>query len=194
MDLVLRLASLTASLALVAALLSTAQASASDPWQQLHRPLHLPRLATGTPCPVSRADPRVDWVRANIFGGSGIGRGPVYPGLGRSSTLNAPPDTQDGGPWHGQKVFWYVLPGYRGPVLIRGRRLDGAQWMRFDAGKLPAAELRISPLETVSWDGQPTGSRGRPSAVRVRAAGCYGVQVDGTSFSRVVVFRVALAS
>jgi hypothetical protein len=47
--------------------------------------------------------------------------------------------------------------------------------------------------ETVSWDGQPPGSRGRPSGVRVRASGCYGVQVDGTEFTRVVVFEVRLA-
>jgi hypothetical protein len=65
--------------------------------------------------------------------------------------------------------------------------------MRFDGGRLPAPELRIDESETVSWDGQPAGSRGRPSAVRVRAPGCYGVQIDGTSFSRVVVFEVRLA-
>ncbi len=78
-------------------------------------------------------------------------------------------------------------------MLIRGRRLDGPQVMRFDGGKLPAAELRIALGETVSWPWQPAGSRGRPSGVRVLASGCYGVQIDGTSFSRVVVFRVALA-
>jgi hypothetical protein len=46
---------------------------------------------------------------------------------------------------------------------------------------------------TVSWQGQPPGSRGLPSAVRVRVAGCYGVQIDGAGFSRVVVFKVVLA-
>jgi hypothetical protein len=107
--------------------------------------------------------------------------------------LDAPPDTQFGGPWHGQKVFWYVLPTYRGPVLLRGRRLDGPEEMRFDGGREPPREIRIAPGETVSWDGRQEGSRGRPSAVRVRATGCYGVQVDGTSFTRTVVFRVTLS-
>jgi len=29
--------------------------------------------------------------------------------------------------------------------------------------------------------------------VRARASGCYGLQIDGASFSRVVVFKVVLA-
>jgi hypothetical protein len=167
--------------------------SPPDPWAPLRRPLALPRLEPGAPCPVSPVDASVAWEAAHIFGGSGVGPGPVYPGLGTAPFLNAPADTQFGGPWHGQKVFWYVTPAYRGPVLIRGRRLDGPEWMRFDEGRLPAAELRIEEGETVSWDGQPPGSRGRPSGVRVRASGCYGVQIDGTEFSRVVVFEVRLA-
>jgi hypothetical protein len=134
----------------------------------------------------------VDWSRAGIFGGFGYGRGPVYPGLGHRPLLEAWPDDQYGGPWYGQKVFWSVLPRYRGTVLLRGRRLDGPQWMRFEGGRLPAAELRIERYDSVSWEGQVEGSRGRPSSVRVRAPGCYGVQIDGTSFTRVVVFRVVL--
>jgi len=47
---------------------------------------------------------------------------------------------------------------------------------------------------TVSWEGQPPGSRGIPSGLRVRAPGCYGVQIDGTNFSRVIVFKAVLAA
>jgi len=46
---------------------------------------------------------------------------------------------------------------------------------------------------TVSWEGQPPGSRGIPSDVRVSAPGCYGVQVDSTNFSRVIVFKAVLS-
>ena len=162
---------------------------ASGPWARLHRPLHLPRLDPGAACPVSRVDRRVDWRRINIFGGSGIGRGPVYPGLGGSGgLLNATPEYPYGGPWFGGKVFWYVKPSYRGRVLIRGHRLDGPQSLGFNGRRLPARELRIGLFETVAWSGQPRGSRGVPSSVRIRASGCYGVQIDGTTFSRVVVF------
>ena len=101
------------------------------------------------------------------------------------------PDRQFGGPWAGQKVFWYVLPSYRGRVLIRGRRLDGPGWLGFNGLRVPDRELRIEPYESVTWAGQPPGSRGRPSAVRARTSGCYGVQIDGATFSRVVVFPVA---
>jgi hypothetical protein len=68
-------------------------------WAKLHRPLHLPRFAPGAACPVSRVDPHIDWKRTNIFGGSGIGRGPVYPGLGGSGgTAYSRRDDQYGGP------------------------------------------------------------------------------------------------
>jgi hypothetical protein len=52
--------------------------------------------------------------------------------------------------------------------------------------------LRIEPYDTVSWSGQPRGARGIPSAVRALTGGCYGVQFDGATFSRIVIFRVAL--
>jgi hypothetical protein len=86
-----------------------------------------------------------------------------------------------------------VRPGYPGRVLIRGRRLNGPQRLGFNGEALPERELRIERGMTVSWQGQPPGSRGVPSAVRVRAAGCYGVQIDGVGFSRVVVFKAVLA-
>jgi hypothetical protein len=175
----------------LAALALIQPVGALNPWARLHRPLHLPRLGPGAVCPVSRVDRRVDWTQINIFGGSGIGRGPVYPGLGGSGGhLYALPDDQYGGPWAGGKVFWYVRPSYRGRVLIRGRRLDGPQSLGFNGRRLPARELRIESYDTVSWPGQPRGSRGIASGVRVRASGCYGMQIDGTSFSRIVVLTV----
>ncbi len=169
-------------------------AGAGDGWGGLRRPLHLPRLEPGAACPVSRADARVAWTRVNIFGGPGIGRGPVYPGLGSTyGLLHAGPDEQYGGPWYGEKVFWYVRPSYRGRVLIRGRRLDGTERLGFNGGRLADPELRILPYDSVSWKGQPTGSRGMASAVRALVGGCYGIQIDGSSFSRVVVIRVEMA-
>jgi len=174
--------------------LAAAAGAGDGGWGALRRPLHLPKLASGAACPVSRVDARVPWERINIFGGTGIGRGPVYPGLGsRSGLLYATRDEQYGGRWFGEKVFWYVLPSYRGPVLIRGHRLDGPQPVGFNGAKLPAFELRIGPNETVSWSGQPAGSRGVASGVRVLTAGCYGFQIDGSSFSRTVVFVADVA-
>ena len=92
-----------------------------------------------------------------------------------------------------QKVFWYIPPSYQGPALIRGSRLDGPQLVRFGPGRVPSPELHIDVGETTSWQGQPPGSRGRPSTVRVKEPGCYAFQIDGTSFSRIVVFVTDLA-
>jgi hypothetical protein len=165
--------------------------AATDVWARLYRPLHLPRLAQGAPCPVSGVNRAVDWKPVNIFGGSGIGPGPVFPGLGSTSGhVNVSPDTQYGGPWLGGKLFWYVLPSYRGPVLLRGRQLDGRHVMGFTGRRTPLRELRIHATDSVGWSGRPPGSRGIPSGVRVLVPGCYGVQMDGTRFSRVVVFEV----
>ena len=75
-----RMRALLLSLLLVAAVAPVADAGthARDSWTQLRRPFHLPKLAPGAACPLSQVDRRIPWKRANIFGGSGIGRGPVY--------------------------------------------------------------------------------------------------------------------
>jgi hypothetical protein len=159
-------------------------------WRKLHRPLHLPQVAQGAPCPVSSVDARIDWASLDIFGGSGIGRGPAYPATGPTAQLTVQTDTQFGGPWLTTKLFWYVRPRYRGPVLIRGRQLDGMHRLGFNGGALPRWELRIHVGETVAWTGQPSYARGLPSNIRALVPGCYGVQIDGTRFSRIVVFRV----
>jgi hypothetical protein len=166
-------------------------AKAATSWRDLHRPLDLPAVAPGTACPTSSVDERVDWEAANIFGGSGIGPGPAYPGLGSPPVgeLRVEPDRRSA--WYGSKVFWYVKPSYRDRVLIRGARLDGAGEMRFsEVGQRRSRELRIGVRDTVQWDGQPRHSRGVPSDVFASGAGCYGVQIDGANFSRTVGFAV----
>jgi hypothetical protein len=183
-------------IAVVAIAAATAAAAPSDQvlWSALRRPLHLPIVAPGSRCPVSKVDHHVRWERIHIFGTSGIGPGPVYPGLGATSgLLNATKDTQYGSAWQGQKVFWYIASSYRGRVLIRGKRIDGPGWLGFNGARVPRDELRIEPYDTVSWSGQPRYSRGIPSGVRARASGCYAAQIDGTAFSRVVVFTIDLA-
>ena len=106
-----------------------------------------------------------------------------------------PPATSDqlfaGSRWTGFKVLWVSRPQYDGPVLIRGRRLDGHGWVGFEQGRVPLAELQFpsgtgagAPLSTHGW-------RNWPSTARLRFPGCYGVQIDGTTFSTVVVFRAS---
>jgi hypothetical protein len=151
----------------------------------------LPSLAPGAPCPASGVS-RFPFARYGVR--PGIGPGPAYPiGFEQPGSVlrfqdPAPPGSSvAGSPWNGQKVLWFVAPRYRGPVLVRGRRLDTPDVLRFDRGRLPAAELRIQPAGTNGY--ARTGPRGRASLTRFRTAGCYAYQIDGTTFSRVIVFE-----
>jgi hypothetical protein len=159
--------------------------AATDPWKALHRPLRIPRIAPGTPCPVS---PTQDASALDpAYGGQVLGRGPAYAGaFTPDATVHYGSSRVEAEGWRGFKVLWIVRPGYRARLLIRGRQLDGPNLLRFDDGLVPPAESRIRPGPGYRpWK----GARDHPSFTRVRAPGCYGYQIDGIGFSRVIVFR-----
>lgn len=155
--------------------------AAPDPWTKLRRPLRISRIAPGSPCPVTPV--------GSTSLGRAQGPGPVYPINGFPTLpFNYPPQPDQlwyGSRWSGQKVLWMGRPSYRGLVLIRGRQLDGSRELRFGDGLNPARELRLRSFGPVA----PSGWRSWPSFTRLRAAGCYAWQVDGKTFSRVIVFR-----
>jgi hypothetical protein len=162
--------------ALAAAILAIQPASAPDPWAKLHRPIHLPRVAKGATCPVTLVG-RTGYPR-------GQGNGPVYP-VGGFPELDymwpvQPEQVFYPSRYGGNKVLW-ATRSHRGPVLIRGRQLDGPNDIRFGLARAPVRELR--------WTVTGAGWRTRPSTIRVRAPGCYAWQIDGKGFSDVVVFR-----
>jgi hypothetical protein len=173
---------------LAMAQVGAAASSATPPtvWKSLHRPLHLPQLRKGAPCPRTKAG------RAAPATGYTLGTGPVYVVLGFSYP---PPDRRgvvhlkDGKVrwgWHWVKTLWAFSPRYRGPVLIRGRRLDGRWPVKFVVLPHRYAELRVPrriPRRADGWSYLPSGSG-------YQATGCYGFQMDGRSFSRVVIFKV----
>ena len=179
---------LAGALALVLMFAGASSSAVSDPWVKLRRPLHIPRLASGTPCPVSVATrPPPD------YSAPALGRGPAYPIFPDAPTFGffyPVPRSQGWYPsdWGGDKMLWIVAPHYRGPLLIRGRQLDGSNLVRFEDGSLPAAEFRV-PAGGVTSIG---GFRDRGGYTRLRAPGCYAWQVDGTTFSRVIVFRAVV--
>jgi hypothetical protein len=157
-------------------------------WRSLHRPLHIPRIAPGTSCPTSKPDPRGDLSRFGGLVGTAWGRGPAYPALQNRDgkpvlEFEYPPSPNSGlagSEWSGQKVMWALNPAYHGRILIRGRQLDGPNELRFDRGLVPPREKRVvSGGLAVGW----------ASLTRLRAEGCYGYQIDGKSFSRVIVFE-----
>jgi hypothetical protein len=153
-----------------------------DVWAVLERrPLHLPPVAPGDPCPVSETEP--------IVGVHGLGRGPVY-AVGPPDGVVRYGGIQEVPGWHVAKVLWLAGPWYRGPALVRGKRLDAAGELVFPlADGPPRASLRFPLWNGVSSPDVPEGWRQQPSWVGFRAPGCYAVQVDALNFSRTIVFR-----
>jgi hypothetical protein len=145
--------------------LCSGQCTGSVP-ASLERPLRLPGLGPGGSCPISR------------------GPGPVEP-LG---SPNVRLTSFIGSSWKAARVTWRSAPSYKGPVLIRGRQLGGSGVVGFGEGHVPYDQLQLLD----SAQGMPRGpSREWPSFTRVQAAGCYAYQVDGSSFSYVIVFRAS---
>jgi hypothetical protein len=187
------------SAAAALALGSAAVSASNDPWDELRRPLQIPRIAPGSPCPASEPNTTIDLSPYGV--GQGFGPGPAYPMLGppiagyrrASLVFDYPPSRGSplyGRIWGGQKALWFLLPGYGDRVLIRGRQLDGPYRVRFGfddlrlgRGALPADEERL----VVAND-----RRDFPSTTRLRTGGCYGYQIDGPNYSRVIVFKTQL--
>jgi len=162
----------------------------------LRRPMRLPHLAAGTRCPVS-APGRM--VARNE--GKAIGPGPIYAlslGLfGHTAVMPfvlPSPALFGGSAWGGQVLKWAGAPSYHGPVLIRGGKLTGRGGLGFGAGPVPLAEMDVPPGPPGGVGLNPGGWRLWPGYARLRSPGCYGLQVDGTTFSEVIIFRACLSS
>ena len=170
-------------------------------WHSLERPLHIPGLATGDACPTTE--------QSGFLASYGIdapfdslpawGPGPAFPtGLGAGSRpllrFEYPPlpgSGWEGSGWGGGKNIWVVAGSYRGPVLVRGRRLNGPNEVRFENGRpgfVPAK--RAHPDLELHLLGPE--SHGNPATTRLRAPGCYAFQVDGRGFSYLIVFEARL--
>jgi hypothetical protein len=154
----------------------------------LRRPLDLPVMHADGACRVS--------IGRHVAPGiaRSVGRGPVYAVVGGGTLVFAYPPAANsifaGSDWSGNKVLWTIAPRYRGPVLIRGRRLDSDGRLGFSVGGVVAwDELQLPAHGPASRNGY----RVWPSQVRVREAGCYGVQVDGIGFSYAIVIRAERA-
>lgn len=153
-------------------------------WSELRRPLRISRIEPGARCPETPS------VNLSAAFGPAQGDGPLYPvgAAGGMPFLYPVQADQVWYPseWSGNKIAWTAAKSFRGPVLIRGRRLDGTDRLGFGEKSVPAAELRLTV--TARGLGQD-GWYQQGSFTRVRAAGCYAWQVDGRTFSRVIVFR-----
>ncbi len=145
----------------------------------LVRPLAAPKVAATCPTDPART--------VNPAFGLATGPGPVYAvGLrgGNLLAIGPAPGSEFGGAFGGQKVLWVIDAAYDGPVLIRGGQVSGSEPVRFGRGASPRSQMQVRPAQTAGY------WRDFPSYTRVRSAGCYFWQVDGTDFSHVIVFNV----
>ncbi|MDQ2739729.1 MAG: hypothetical protein M3Y35_14170 [Actinomycetota bacterium] len=145
------------------------------------RPLHLPVDGRGQSCPVSGGTP----IDAGGFRGVAQGPGPVHP-IGADTHGDAPlfRGTQSPG-WLAFKSLWFSEPGYQGPFLVRIQRIDGGG---------PAGMLDDPQVSSFYVPAGPTvngtdGYREQPGATWVKTPGCLAWQVDGLTFSHVIVVR-----
>ena len=153
--------------------------------QELRRPLHFPS-ATGTRCPATPGK----YVTTPDFGSWTLGSGRVRvainnPGDLRHGKVHMGADGAAG--WYAIKTHFFSVPRYQGPFLVRARRLDHSGPIRIGASPAQAAPLVVPSGPT------PNGSSGWreiPYSTFVKAPGCYGWQIDGRTFSEIIVARV----
>lgn len=146
------------------------------------RPLRLPELQADDDCP------RSPWAF-----GIAIGEGPVYVTIGPDSVINL------GGPMAAEQedgtsrwsASWFVGPRYSGPLLIRGRQIDGSGTLRLAGDESSEArdELLLPPALAGEATTDAAGWTTWPVAVTVPGPGCYAIQIDGADFQQVIVFQ-----
>jgi len=181
----------------VASVLILNQRAAAGPsvWQTLAaRPVRLAHLAVGETCPATptRSSVSPDYAVA-------VGGGPVYiVGGAASGALTYTPagllDSQPGS-LGGAEARWQIAPSYTGPVVIRGRQLDGPNQLAFNGGmdQPTGNSLQLEPTlsELRLMGGEATAPTWTTwiTLVRLSHPGCYAYQVDGLTFSYAITFQ-----
>jgi hypothetical protein len=147
-------------------------------WDYLtKRPLTVPQIAPGQPCPVTT-------VTGRVGGHSGLGPGPAYPlGTHNVVTMRMPPPESWGTEWNGTKRVWLLDTRLAARALVRGRQLDGSNEVRFVRGPQWTEPKLLNPVPTLQVEGDT------PSLTRLRDPGCYAYQVDVRTSSYLIVFE-----
>jgi hypothetical protein len=142
----------------------------------LRRPLRLPSLRRDGSCPATPAAgppmPGSDTVAAVT-----LGDGPVYPVLFKNAV--------DGGLDRTSAVYWDAPEPLGGVAIVRGHQLGRPQDpIRFQDDNREMDVVAV--LDPAS--ARRTGSQGHWWRTSLRAGvGCYGLQIDGPRFSKVLV-------
>jgi hypothetical protein len=159
----------------------------------LWRPLHLPVVTSGA-CPVSPVATPTTRVAPVL------GVGPVFFSAGaydprdRAAMLAPDPGSgvAAGTGWRVAKAPLLMRATFQRPIVVRGHRLDADGELGFsgDKGHRPYAAMQFASRARAI----PVGAyKALSVVVWVSTPGCYAIQIDSTSFSQAVVFRVAFA-
>jgi hypothetical protein len=141
----------------------------------LARPLTFPSVQSGSACPVTAVASR------DVGIGSPRGRGPFYLGGGMP---------QGNVPWN--KTVWVLADAAHGPVVFRGRRLDGTGSLKFSGSPADHTEKGVTLSSTggvtaTFYERMLAQGDGDAFYLYPATAGCYGLQVDGSTFGDVIV-------
>ncbi|MEU4831425.1 hypothetical protein [Streptosporangium sp. NPDC023615] len=145
------------------------------------RPLRLPVVRAGARCPTTSPRPWSGPGEASRV----LGDGPVYPiadyFMKGGAVLDLRPEDREPDGSYVKKVRW-VVADYTGPVLIRAARVDGK-------GTASARFSYTGERRDGGYHADLTMPRTSvPGTTTVGGPGCYAYQIDGTTFSTVVVF------
>jgi hypothetical protein len=175
---------LATTTALAIAAVSSLNATSASNNEQLRRPLHFPHVSPDARCPVSPTRPIPDQP-GELVGGARVFLKQV--GGATGGTIDVTQSLPDTRGWLGQKTPWLIRRPYNGPLLLRGARLDRPGPVRFalSYGQHLGALRLPTPGEAAA-----AGYTGVPSSSLFRSGGCYGFQLDGLTFSDIVVVRV----
>lgn len=169
------------------------------------RPVRVPTRRAGGNCPLPPALSPATQL-PGVPTEAALGRGPVYvafPAVPRVLDLFPPRGNSplSRSRWRSAEILFIREPGFEGPVLVRGRQMDGTSRMGFGTQIDPVWELRLSesswaePRKALRPWGRtlrtPEGWRVAVRHVRIRADGCYAFQIDGQSFSEKIGFYTA---
>lgn len=154
----------------------------------LNRPLHFPHLRSGQKCP---STPGHAISTPDVANSVALGQGPVEPSVAGTDGLNGIADLispTSRPPWLGLKTIWFSLPTYQGPFLVRAQRLDAPGPIGLNDG--PATKTLLVPAAPTAGDAP--GYREQPAPIWVMTPGCYGLQIDGLTFSDIIVVQAVL--
>jgi hypothetical protein len=155
----------------------------------LSRPLHFPVLRPGQGCPATPGHP----LHTSLFSGTALGTGQVrvmvesQAGAARRGIAKLLTHTSAPG-WYGFKTLWFSVPSYQGPFVIRATRLGAPGPIAM--GEAPRLGPLVVPPGAVM--NEAGGYRQAPGGTWVKSPGCYAWQVDGLTFSDIIVVRAVL--